>query len=50
MQKELLQKDKILIRYCLSFPEIVDRYFRVAVRLKDENQKLINAIADLNHL
>ncbi|MCA6572019.1 MAG: threonine-phosphate decarboxylase [Pseudanabaena sp. M53BS1SP1A06MG] len=50
LQKELLHKHQILIRDCLSFPELGDRYFRVAVRLKDENQKLINAIADLNHL
>jgi L-threonine-O-3-phosphate decarboxylase len=44
LQKELLQKDKILIRDCLSFPELGDRYFRVAVRLKHENQQLINAM------
>ena len=45
LQKELLQKDKILIRDCLSFPELGDRYFRVAVRLEHENQKLINALS-----
>jgi L-threonine-O-3-phosphate decarboxylase len=49
LQKELLQKDKILIRDCLSFPELGDRYFRVAVRLEHENQKLINALSPLSY-
>lgn len=48
LQKELLQNDKILIRDCLSFPELGDRYFRVAVRLEHENQKLINALSNLS--
>ena len=48
LQKELLQKDKILIRDCLSFPELGDLYFRVAVRLEHENQKLINALSKLS--
>lgn len=47
LQKELLQNDKILIRDCLSFPELGDRYFRVAIRLEHENQKLINALSKL---
>ena len=47
LQKELLQKDKILIRDCLSFPELGDRYFRVAVRLERENQRLIKALSGL---
>lgn len=45
LQKELLQKDKILIRDCLSFPELGDRYFRVAVRLENENQQLLEALS-----
>jgi histidinol-phosphate/aromatic aminotransferase/cobyric acid decarboxylase-like protein len=45
LQRELLQRDKILIRDCLSFPELGDRYFRVAVRLEHENQKLVNALS-----
>jgi L-threonine-O-3-phosphate decarboxylase len=44
LQKELLKKDHILIRDCLSFPELGDRYFRVAVRLERENQKLIESL------
>jgi histidinol-phosphate/aromatic aminotransferase/cobyric acid decarboxylase-like protein len=47
LQKELLQRDKILIRDCLSFPELGDRYFRVAVRLERENQRLIQALSGL---
>ena len=47
LQKELLQRDKILIRDCLSFPELGDRYFRVAVRLERENQRLIKALSGL---
>ncbi len=45
LQTKLLQKDKILIRDCLSFPELGDRYFRIAVRLPEDNLKLINAVA-----
>lgn len=44
LQKQLLQSDHILIRDCLSFPELGDRYFRVAVRLENENQRLIEAL------
>ncbi|MFO0288338.1 MAG: threonine-phosphate decarboxylase, partial [Pseudanabaena sp.] len=48
LQKELLHKHQILIRDCLSFPELGDRYFRVAVRLEHENQKLINVLSKLS--
>ncbi|MEM6520694.1 MAG: threonine-phosphate decarboxylase CobD [Cyanobacteria bacterium P01_D01_bin.71] len=44
LQRELLQRDRILIRDCLSFPELGDRYFRVAVRLPEENQRLVTAL------
>ena len=44
LQKQLLQNDQILIRDCLSFPELGDRYFRVAVRLENENQRLIESL------
>ncbi|NUN66605.1 threonine-phosphate decarboxylase [Pseudanabaena biceps] len=47
LQKELLQLDKILIRDCLSFPELGDRFFRVAVRLENENQRLLKALSTL---
>ncbi|WP_036482886.1 threonine-phosphate decarboxylase CobD [Myxosarcina sp. GI1] len=45
LQQTLLKQDKILIRDCLSFPELGDRYFRVAVRLAEDNQILVSAIA-----
>ena len=47
LQKELLQQHQILIRDCLSFPELGDRYFRVAVRLEHENKKLIESLSQL---
>jgi len=47
LQKELLQHHQILIRDCLSFPELGDRYFRVAVRLEHENKKLIESLFQL---
>lgn len=47
LQQKLLKQRQILIRDCLSFPELGDRYFRVAVRTKDENQRLLEGIADI---
>lgn len=47
LQEILLQRHRILIRDCLSFPELGDRYFRVAVRTESENQRLLDALADL---
>ncbi|HTL89838.1 MAG TPA: threonine-phosphate decarboxylase CobD [Leptolyngbya sp.] len=44
LQTQLLEHDKILIRDCLSFPELGDRYFRVAVRLTAENQRLLDGL------
>lgn len=44
LQQSLLKDNQILIRDCLSFPELGDRYFRVAVRLENENERLIQAI------
>lgn len=44
LQQSLLKEQRILIRDCLSFPELGDRYFRVAVRLDSENERLIQAI------
>ncbi len=47
LQKTLLQRHQILIRDCLSFPELGDHYFRVAIRTEVENQRLIDALADV---
>lgn len=47
LQHQLLQRHRILIRDCLSFPELGDRYFRVAVRSPSENQHLLEGLADI---
>lgn len=47
LQQRLLQQHQILIRDCLSFPELGDRYFRVAVRSKSENERLLQALWQL---
>ncbi len=45
LQEQLLKQHHILIRDCLSFKELGDHYFRVAVRLQEENERLMGAIA-----
>ena len=45
VQANLLQHSRILIRDCLSFPELGDRYFRVAVRSREENQRLLEGLS-----
>ncbi len=47
LQRQLLKSDQILIRDCLSFPELGDRYFRVAVRSQVDNQRLLEALAQV---
>jgi len=47
LQQALLQQHRILIRDCLSFPELGDRYFRVAVRDQAENQLLLQGLRDV---
>lgn len=47
LQQALLENDRILIRDCLSFPQLGDRYFRVAVRTAADNQRLIAALTAL---
>lgn len=47
LQVALLKQHRILIRDCLSFPELGDRYFRVAVRTPAENQRLLAGLADV---
>ncbi len=46
IQKSLLEQHRILIRDCLSFPELGDRFFRVAVRERADNLRLIAGLAD----
>ncbi len=45
LQEKLLKRSRILIRDCLSFPELGDNYFRVAVRTQLENQQLLEALS-----
>jgi len=47
LQHKLLKHHQILIRDCLSFSELGDRYFRVAVRLESENQRLLQGIREI---
>ncbi len=45
LQEKLLKHSQILIRDCLSFPELGERYFRVAVRTQADNQRLLEGLA-----
>lgn len=47
LQTELLTRHRILIRDCLSFPELGDRYFRVAIRTEAENQRLLDGLSQI---
>ncbi|MGI2903443.1 threonine-phosphate decarboxylase CobD [Tolypothrix sp. VBCCA 56010] len=47
LQEQLLKEYQIYIRDCLSFKELGDRYFRVAVRSKLDNQRLLTALKAL---
>ncbi|OKH28152.1 threonine-phosphate decarboxylase CobD [Chroogloeocystis siderophila] len=46
LQQYLLQHHKILIRDCLSFPTLGDRFFRIAVRADDQNEHLLQALME----
>lgn len=46
VQESLLQQHHILIRDCLSFSELGDAFFRVAVRTEAENERLLQALSD----
>ncbi|BAY46018.1 putative L-threonine-O-3-phosphate decarboxylase [Scytonema sp. HK-05] len=45
LQQKLLKHHQIFIRDCLSFSELGDRYFRVAVRSGLDNQRLLEALS-----
>lgn len=47
VQERLLRHSQILIRDCLSFPELGDRFFRVAVRSQADNQRLLEGLAEI---
>nr|WP_038026245.1 threonine-phosphate decarboxylase CobD [Synechococcus sp. PCC 7336] len=47
LQQQLLQSHRILIRDCLSFVPLGDRYFRIAIRSEDENLKFLRSLCTL---
>ncbi|MDB9510372.1 threonine-phosphate decarboxylase CobD [Kamptonema animale CS-326] len=47
VQKTLLERHRILIRDCLSFAELGDRFFRVAIRTEADNNRLLAGLADV---
>ncbi len=47
LQTQLLQQYHISIRDCTSFPELGDRFFRIAVRTPSENERLLAALRAL---
>jgi L-threonine-O-3-phosphate decarboxylase len=48
IQTQLLERHQISIRDCLSFSELGDRFFRVAVRTNADNDRLIAALQSLS--
>ena len=42
--QDLLIKDDIIIRDCSNFTGLSDKHFRVAVKTREENQKLLSAL------
>jgi threonine-phosphate decarboxylase len=44
LQQDLLASDRILVRDCRSFEGLDDHYLRFAVRLPEQNQRLIEAL------
>ncbi|TVQ42749.1 MAG: threonine-phosphate decarboxylase [Gloeocapsa sp. DLM2.Bin57] len=45
LQQKLLLQDKIFIRDCLSFPELGEDYFRVAILSPESNNRLVTALS-----
>jgi L-threonine-O-3-phosphate decarboxylase len=46
IQYQVLTRHRILVRDCSSFPDLGDRFFRIAIRRPEENQRLLAALAD----
>lgn len=44
LQQQVLRRDRILIRDCSSFPELGDRFFRVAIRTTADHQRLLRSL------
>ena len=47
LQVQLLRQHRIYIRDCISFTGLGDRYFRVAVKSHEDNQRLLTALANV---
>jgi histidinol-phosphate/aromatic aminotransferase/cobyric acid decarboxylase-like protein len=47
LQLRLLKDHQILIRDCQSFPQLGDRFFRVAVRTELDNKRLLTALKSI---
>lgn len=45
LQEAVLRSHQVLIRDCMSFPELGADYFRVAVRTAAENERLLTALS-----
>lgn len=45
LASDLAGAERILVRDCSSFEGLGDRYFRVAVRLREENQRLVDGLS-----
>ncbi len=50
LQLALLQRHRLLVRDCLSFPELGDRYLRIAIRTPAECDRLLTGLHHLLHL
>lgn len=46
LQGDLLDRHRILVRDCANFDGLNDRFFRIAVRLPDENRRLLGALGE----
>ncbi len=47
IQQALLQRHRILLRDCLSFPELGDRYLRIGLRTLPEQEQLLSACREI---
>lgn len=47
LQEKLLKQHKLYIRDCISFQGLGDQFFRIAVKSREDNQKLLNGLADV---
>jgi L-threonine-O-3-phosphate decarboxylase len=47
LQFDLLHHHRILVRDCLSFADLGDRYIRIAIKTPDDNAQLVHALQDV---